>query len=296
MPVSAIEQIILGSNLRGNIDFAAYVALAHTHIAGVGETDAGLCLAHLNVVKPHIGHRLLGGALQDKGCFRHLAAFQSIDNEIFNHREMIVVKPFARIFACDIKKVLNLIKHAIPHIKILYETAAVRIGLDVDAALAVSGVVAILHKHIAHSARHLAAEHHRMKPFEMTIAYYDILTWKSHSPAVVVTTALYRHVVIAVVEIHILYEDIARAFRIDAVIVHEFGIVTQRTAYHILALQEMHAPERGIDDIDPFKSDILTVDVRIEEMGRRLVKSVIDKVKCPTMDVAFTTIATYPKF
>lgn len=49
-------------------------------------------------------------------------------------------------------------------------------------------------------------------------------------------------------------------------------------------------------ETDFFKSDILTVDVRIEEMGRRLVKSVIDKVKCPTMDVAFTTIATYPKF
>lgn len=49
-------------------------------------------------------------------------------------------------------------------------------------------------------------------------------------------------------------------------------------------------------EADFFKSDILTVDVRIEEMGRRLVKSVIDKVKCPTMDVAFTTIATYPKF
>lgn len=48
-------------------------------------------------------------------------------------------------------------------------------------------------------------------------------------------------------------------------------------------------------ETDFFKRDIITVDVRIEEMGRRLVKSVIDRVKCPTMDVAFTTIATYPK-
>ena len=46
---------------------------------------------------------------------------------------------------------------------------------------------------------------------------------------------------------------------------------------------------------DFFKKDILTVDVRIEEMGKRLVKSVLDKVKCPTMDHSFTTIATYPK-
>ena len=48
-------------------------------------------------------------------------------------------------------------------------------------------------------------------------------------------------------------------------------------------------------ETDFFKKDILTVEVRIEEMGRRLVKSVIDKVNCPTMDAAFTTIATYPK-
>ena len=48
-------------------------------------------------------------------------------------------------------------------------------------------------------------------------------------------------------------------------------------------------------ETDFFKKDILTVEVRIEEMGRRLVKSVIDKVKCPTMDAAFTTIATYPQ-
>lgn len=47
---------------------------------------------------------------------------------------------------------------------------------------------------------------------------------------------------------------------------------------------------------DFFKNDIITVDVRIEEMGRRLVKSVVDRVKCPTMDASFTTISTYPGF
>jgi LacI family transcriptional regulator len=38
----------------------------------------------------------------------------------------------------------------------------------------------------------------------------------------------------------------------------------------------------------------VTVDVRIEELGRRLVKSVLDRVKNPTMDISFTTLATYP--
>lgn len=46
---------------------------------------------------------------------------------------------------------------------------------------------------------------------------------------------------------------------------------------------------------DFFKNDIITVDVRIEEIGRRLVKSVVDRVKCPTMDLSFITITTYPK-
>ena len=47
---------------------------------------------------------------------------------------------------------------------------------------------------------------------------------------------------------------------------------------------------------DFFKNDIVTVDVRIEEMGRRLVKSVVDRVNNPTMDLAFHTLATYPRF
>jgi LacI family transcriptional regulator len=51
------------------------------------------------------------------------------------------------------------------------------------------------------------------------------------------------------------------------------------------------------DTIEPdfFKNDILTVEVRIEELGRRLVKSVLDRVKNPSLDISFTTVATYPK-
>lgn len=46
---------------------------------------------------------------------------------------------------------------------------------------------------------------------------------------------------------------------------------------------------------DFFKQDILTVDVRIEELGKRLVKSVADRIKDPALDTAFVTITTYPK-
>lgn len=46
---------------------------------------------------------------------------------------------------------------------------------------------------------------------------------------------------------------------------------------------------------DFFKKDILTVEVRMEELGKRLVKSVIDRAKNPSMDITFTTIVAYPK-
>ena len=45
---------------------------------------------------------------------------------------------------------------------------------------------------------------------------------------------------------------------------------------------------------DFFKKDILTVDVRIEALGRRLVKSVVDRIKDPDLDNTFVTLATYP--
>ena len=45
---------------------------------------------------------------------------------------------------------------------------------------------------------------------------------------------------------------------------------------------------------DFFKKDILTVEVRMEELGKRLVKSVMDRAKNPSMDVTFTTIIAYP--
>lgn len=47
---------------------------------------------------------------------------------------------------------------------------------------------------------------------------------------------------------------------------------------------------------DFFKKDIVTVDVRVEELGRRLVKSVIDRVRDPRLGIVFATLSTYPKF
>lgn len=54
----------------------------------------------------------------------------------------------------------------------------------------------------------------------------------------------------------------------------------------------------GFDNMiedDFFKNDIITVEVRIEELGRRLVKSVVDRVRDPRLGIVFATLSTYPK-
>lgn len=51
----------------------------------------------------------------------------------------------------------------------------------------------------------------------------------------------------------------------------------------------------GTVEKDFFKTDIITVEVRKEELGRRLVKTVLDRVKNPDLDKSFITISTYPR-
>lgn len=45
---------------------------------------------------------------------------------------------------------------------------------------------------------------------------------------------------------------------------------------------------------DFFKPDIITVDIRKENLGKRLVRSILDRVEDPAMDHAFITLSTYP--
>lgn len=45
---------------------------------------------------------------------------------------------------------------------------------------------------------------------------------------------------------------------------------------------------------DFFKPDIITVDIHKENLGKRLVKSILDRVEDPMMDHAFITLSTYP--
>lgn len=45
-----------------------------------------------------------------------------------------------------------------------------------------------------------------MKPFEITVAYHYILRRTTVIPSIVVATAFYRHIIIAVVKVNILDE------------------------------------------------------------------------------------------
>lgn len=45
---------------------------------------------------------------------------------------------------------------------------------------------------------------------------------------------------------------------------------------------------------DFFKPDIITVDIHKEKLGKRLVKSILDRIEDPMMDHAFITLNTYP--
>lgn len=47
---------------------------------------------------------------------------------------------------------------------------------------------------------------------------------------------------------------------------------------------------------DFFKQDILTVNIRKEEVGRRLIKTTIDQITNPDLDNAIITVATYPVY
>ncbi len=47
---------------------------------------------------------------------------------------------------------------------------------------------------------------------------------------------------------------------------------------------------------DFFKQDILTVHIRKEELGRRLIRTTVEKIENPGLDHAFIMVATYPLY
>lgn len=83
---------------------------------------------------------------------RCLIAAQPVDIYPADSREMVVVKPFAGILTCDIEEVLDFAEGAVVDKDIFHKSPAVGVGLHVDAAFAVSRIVAILNYYVAHTA------------------------------------------------------------------------------------------------------------------------------------------------
>ena len=182
----------------------------------------------------------------------------------------MVGESFSSIHARDVEEVFYLVEHAVADKDIPHEASAVGVGLDEDASLAVAGIVAIFHKDVLHAGTHLGADDYGMKALEVAMADDDVLRGSSVGPAVVVATALDGYIVVAIVEMDVLYQDVARALGVYAVVVDELGIIADASADDVLALQEMDAPERGVGDEDVFDGDALAA-VELYEMGAQEV-------------------------
>ena len=97
------------------------------------------------------------GTLKDESTGTCLAALDILNGYILDIREEGVVEPLASIHAGDVKKVLHLVKYTVFEGNVSDETATVGIGLDIQATLAVTSVVTILHIDILNTCGHLTA-------------------------------------------------------------------------------------------------------------------------------------------
>ena len=75
-----------------------------------------------------------------------------------------------------------------------------------------------------------------MQALEMTVADDDILRGHRRGPTVIIPAALDGHVVITIIEMHILYQHITGVFGVYAIIVHQLGIVADPPADDVLTL------------------------------------------------------------
>ena len=114
-------------------------------------------------------------ALQHYSSCAGAVAGYILNVNVVNVCEVIVISSLACVHGCNIKEVFHVAKLATVEVDIVYETATIRVGLDVESTFYVASIVAILHKHVTHASTHLRTYHHTMKSLEVTIPYYYIL-------------------------------------------------------------------------------------------------------------------------
>ena len=122
-----------------------------------------------------MSNRLSLCTLQNQGCSAHVVTLQTIHKDILHGREMMIGQPLASITAGYIEEVFHIAKTAVLYENILHKTATVGIGLDKDATLAITSIIAVLYDDVSYSRRHFATDNHSMQALEMAVSDDDVL-------------------------------------------------------------------------------------------------------------------------
>src|SRR5690606_39315642 len=99
--------------------------------------------------------------------------------------------PFTMIVRRNEEQVFNTLKCYVVHVYIADIAAPVRIGLKINAPLAVSGCHAIFDVNVLYARGHLAANHNTVKPFKPAVPDNDIFRSGADLTAFVVAPRLY---------------------------------------------------------------------------------------------------------
>ena len=94
-------------------------------------------------------------ALQHEGCLTHLSTTKTIYTEVADIGKVVVVESLSGIHTGDIEQVFHFVENTVVYINITHKTSTVRVGLDEDATLAITRIIAVFHKHVLYACTHL---------------------------------------------------------------------------------------------------------------------------------------------
>ena len=132
-----------------------------------------------------------------------------------------------------------------PHVDVLYHAATARVALDAQHAVQVGRVhLAVLHVHVAASARYFRAYHHAaVAVLHLAVAHDDVLAGDVPFPAVHVASALDGDAVVAGVEDAVFYQHPVARLRVAAVAVGSLVPYLHAAHGDVVAQQRVNHPE-----------------------------------------------------
>src|SRR5579862_8861547 len=115
----------------------------------------------------------------------------------------------------------------------------------------------MIHEHVADPARALAAQRHTaVAVLHDAVADHDVLGGLCDAPSVAVAPALDRDAIVAGIELALLDEHVARAFRIAAVVVRPVAVDLHAAHGYVLAEHGIEFPHRRIADAHAFDQHV----------------------------------------